>query len=383
MVAAFVSQAAREAPEWRIHAAIGRSRSERVDDALAIIAAERRIWLGDGPVDFQPAKMLNGVLRPRRRARLVITHDEWRAFDACHVAPTFFARPAWGLALERSFPELSAQPTLFNLAEGEAILPFMRSGRRFCSVDAMPLGTYTIPLTPDGTAADPHLAGEIVRHLLESSVHDFTCTFWPLAGYEHIGACKRSDHQASVIDLRDGADAAVARFKGVARRMAGQAIRKGVSCGREQGAVDTYYGLLEEASRRWGMKQPHIPRKLFDAVVALGGDDVEIWIARYCGEAIAGGVLFYGSEEAFFWSAALRADFADLRPSNLLNVEMIKAAAERGMKWYNLGASEGLEGVARFKASLGAQPVNYSSMSWRSPFYERYRRLRSFVSAAS
>lgn len=394
-VNAFIEQVARQAPRWDIHPLIGRSRSERLDDALAMASAERWFSLGDEvdpmlariarvmrkkpvAVKFDPDKPLNGALHRRRHASsIALTSKEWLAFDASHPAPTFFARPAWGMALEKSFNGIVAEPTLFRLTEGEALFPLMRSGRQLASIEAMPLGTYTLPLSPDGSPADPALAEAIVHRFTERSFADFSCTLWPLAGYGAVNGCERTTHQTSVIDLRDGAEAALSRFKGVARRMAGQAVRKGVVCGREPGAVDVYYRLLEDAAKRWGKEAPHLPRRLFDALAEFGGDDVEIWIARYKGEAIAGGIMLYGSSEAFFWSAAMRAQYADLRPSNLLNVEMIKAAVERGMAWYNLGASEGLDGVARFKESLGAELVDYATLSWKSAFRRRYQKLRS------
>src|SRR5579872_700719 len=396
-VAGFLDQVSREAPQWSVHALVGRSRSERVDDMIAMMASERWFRVGASWIDqlirsvarmlrkeavgvkFEPGKPLNGAMKTERRRfrRIKLTPEEWRAFDACHPAQTFFARPAWSAALERAYYGFAAEPTLFRLPEGEAVLPFIRSGRRFVQIEAMPLGTYTLPLTPDGTPADPMLASAIVRHIIASSSDDFSCKLWPLADYQDVGECDKTPHQASVIDLREGADAAIARFKGVARRMAGQALRKGVSVSRESDAMGTYYGMLEESAKRWGLAAPHLPRRIFDAVLEFGGDDVEVWIARYQGEAIAGGVMLYGSEEAFFWSAAMRADFASLRPSNLLNTEMIKASVERGMKWYNLGASEGLGGVERFKESLGAELVDYATLSWKSSVYRQYQRLRT------
>jgi hypothetical protein len=395
-VAAFIEQVGRESPRWDVHPLIGRSRSERFDDMLAMMAAERWLRLDDHQIDpavarvarmmrkepvsvkFNPEEPLNGALHKRRNVTIVnLTQKEWRAFDACHPAPTYFARPGWAMALESSFEGLSAEPKLFRLSEGEALFPLMRSGRRFVSVEAMPLGTYTMPLSPDGEPADPALAEAIVHRIIERSSADFSCTLWPMGGYGSVNGCERTLHQASVIDLRDGAEAALARFKGVARRMAGQAMRKGVVCAPEPDAVGLYYSLLEESAKRWGKEAPHLPRRLFESLVAFGGNDVEIWIARYKGEAIAGGIMLYGSREAFFWSAAMRAKYADLRPSNLLNVEMIKTAVERGMQWYNLGASEGLDGVARFKESLGAESVDYATLSWKSSLYRNYQKIRS------
>ena len=396
VLTSFIDRLARESPEYEVHPLIGRSRSERLDDGLAMIAADLWFSLGDVPVD----PIVSGIARllrktpitagidsgeaPKRSrrnrsrvSRIKMTSKEWRAFDACHIAPTFFARPAWAFALEQTFNGLAAEAVLFRLPEGEAVFPLTRSGRGFVSVQAMPLGTYTLPLRPDGEPADPALAEAIVHSITGADSADFSCTLWPLGGYGAVNGCKRTIHETSVIDLRAGADAALARFKGVARRMAGQAVRKGVVCAREPQAVGLYYDLLEEAAKRWGMDGPHLPRRLFEAIAAFGGDDVEIWIARYNGEAIAGCVTLYGSREAFVWSAAMRAKYADLRPSNLLNTEMIKTAVDRGMQWYNLGASEGLGGVARFKESLGSEVVEYATLSWSSSIYRKYQRLRS------
>jgi len=393
----FIRETRSHAPEWDIHPLMGRSKSQKLDDLLSIAACERWFRLDERQdrflknagtflrkvptvVDVSAGTSLSSLRKKRRPSRKVaFTKREWRAFDACHPAPTFFARPAWGLALERAFGGMTAEPTLFSLDEGEALLPMMRSGKRFVTVEAMPLGSYSLPLRLDGEAVDPTLAAAIVRRIVDNGADVFSGAFWPLANFSNLGACSEVMHETAVIDLRDGAEAALERFKGVARRMAGQAVRKGVSVGREPDAIGIYYGLLEESARRWGMKRPHLPRELFEAVVEFGGDDVEIWIARYKGEAIAGGVMLYGSREAFFWSAALRAEYADLRPSNLLNTEMIRGASERGMQWYNLGASEGLPGVARFKESLGAEFINYSSMTWQSQLYKNYLKLRALV----
>jgi lipid II:glycine glycyltransferase (peptidoglycan interpeptide bridge formation enzyme) len=163
--------------------------------------------------------------------------------------------------------------------------------------------------------------------------------------------------------------------------MAGQAIRRGVTCQKEAGpdAVDCYYDLLVDTAARWGLSQPHIPKTLFQALSHYCGDDVEFWFAKYSGEAIAGVVALYGSEEVNVWSAAMRDDMAVLRPQNLLNVTLIRAAAERGVRWYNLGSSEGLPGVKRFKEGLGARIVLYRTYVYQRPIYRLYSRVRSVL----
>ena len=73
----------------------------------------------------------------------------------------------------------------------------------------------------------------------------------------------------------------------------------------------------------------------------------------------------------------MRQTFAQLRPSNALNVELISAAARRGVHWYNLGASEGLPGVERFKRGLGARTISYSELHHESFRFNAYTRLKT------
>jgi hypothetical protein len=75
----------------------------------------------------------------------------------------------------------------------------------------------------------------------------------------------------------------------------------------------------------------------------------------------------------------MRSDFGTLRPSNALNVALITAAARRGVRWYNLGESEGLPGVARFKQGLGATTIAYSTWRRERPSYALYSALRALA----
>ena len=313
-----------------------------------------------------------------------LSADAWMAMDR-RPAPAFQARPAWALALADADPAYEAWPLRCTFADGSGcIVPLVRSrgplGWRVLS--GTPLGGYTLALEEDGAIADAARATAAMRAILERAAHSVTLTPWPLAFAEpvELGA-KATHHETSVIDLGDGAAAALARMDGKCRRMAGQAERRGVRCSRSSlpDAAARYYAMLEESALRWGRDKPTFPRTLLESLVARGGDAVEIWFAEYQGEQIAGGVMLYGSDEANFWSAAMRSDFGTLRPSNALNVALIAAAASRGVRWYNLGSSEGLPGVARFKEGLGAQTVRYPT--WRSErrAYAVYRSLRSLT----
>jgi CelD/BcsL family acetyltransferase involved in cellulose biosynthesis len=309
---------------------------------------------------------------------------EWKAFDAKHRAPTFFARPAWALALAKAFGTMEPAPLRVRVhGEPPVIVPLMRMGggalrwREFCG---FPLGGYTCFLDErDGAPVDEIRANHVISEIARFA-HAATLVPWPLGPrptLRHEGAT----HETAVVDLRGGIDAALANVEGVFRRMAGQAARRGVTCApsREADAVDTYYELLEASAKRWGLEKPSTPKALIGALVEYGGDDVEVWFARAEGRAIGGGVVFYGASEFFFWSAAMLAEFGRLRPSNALNFALMRAAADRGMSWYNLGSSEGLPGVARFKSDLGAQGVEYRDVALARARFKLYRTVRRAI----
>jgi len=291
--------------------------------------------------------------------RLDIT--QWRDYDREHPAPTFFARPAWALAIAEVYP--SYMPTLLRVHVRGAqpvLVPMLEHRERTLRLrrfSGFPLGGYTCFLHHDGSQASQRECDLALREI-SGFAHSAKIVPWPLGP---TPSAPGREHLTAVVDLSGGIEAALEGVDGCFRRMAGQAARRGVTCAPSYGseAVETYYDLLRESAKRWGIPEPVERRALIDALVRHGGDDVEIWFARAEGRAIAGGIVFYGGQEFFFWSAAMLGEFSRLRPSNALNFALLHAAAQRGMQWYNLGSSEGLPGVARFKKDLGAREVAY------------------------
>jgi hypothetical protein len=308
---------------------------------------------------------------------------DWYAFDAEHPAPTFYGRPAWASALAAAFPHMHPYPVWVDCAGTRVLIPLMRSSgarlnwREFVG---MPRHSYTCALREDGSLASAH-EFEAAISALGHCCDALTISPWPLGPMPAVPTWRRTPHETAVIDISHGAEEALRGVAGVTRRMAGQAARRGVECAplRSGLAVNIYYDMLREASERWGLATPPFPKELLESLVAYGGDNVEIWFAQRDAHPIAGGVVFYGSSELLFWSAAMRHNFTHLRPSNALNFALIQAAADRNMHWYNLGASEGLPGVERFKRGLGARAVPYADLHYESVPFHAFSRLRASI----
>jgi hypothetical protein len=308
----------------------------------------------------------------------------WAQLDEASPAPTFFARPAYAKALQQTYAHLEAAPLLAQYRGTSYIIPAVRvRGRmRPRSAEGFPFGGYTCVMRADNAQpADAATAGAVLR---DAAAHAGTlsCVYWPLAEQPRLAGFDYNTYETAVIDCGAGLEAALAGMRGVTRRMVGQALRRGVSCIQhptDAHGLDVYYAMLQEASAGWGLREPTIPRALLDAVAREGGENVELWFALLDGEPIAGGVVLFGRDELFFWSAAMRREFSRFRPSNALNARLIERACERGVRWYNLGASEGLSGVERFKTDLGAQAVTYHRITARSKTFRAYLALRNVL----
>ncbi len=306
---------------------------------------------------------------------------DWLAYDEEHPAPTFFARPAWALALADASPSLAPAPLCVDVNGRTAIVPTMQSRSRFRMRDhlAFPLGGYSCVLDAEGGLLDEESAnlalGEIGRR-----VDHLRIVPWPLGPALNAPRASSNVYETAVIDCSEGFDAVLANIRGVTRRMAGQAERRGVMCERADASdLPIYFDILKIASQGWGLPKPPVSFELLDAVLKRGGDDAQLWFALLDGKPIGGGVVLFGSDELFFWSAAMLRDYGKYRPSNALNLALLRNACERGVRWYNLGASEGLEGVARFKHDLGATAIPYTELSLRRPAFAFYERVRHAV----
>lgn len=311
---------------------------------------------------------------------------EWLEMDARAAAPTYFARPGWALALADAYPNLRPAPLRIRTGRRDVVVPLMRAHGgplRWREYRGFPLGAYTCFLREDGSPADGQDA-TLALNAIARFADAATIVPWPLGPMPKTSA-QTVSHETSVVDLSSGIDAALGNVEGIFRRMAGQAERRGVVCSvsRDAGSVDRYYALLEESAKRWGLERPGISRDFIAALVRHGGADVEIWFARAEDRDIAGGVVFYGGSELFFWSAAMLAQYGRLRPSNALNFALMRAAAARGMSWYNLGSSEGLPGVARFKRDLGATGIPYHEIRLERAPFRIYSSVRRAVAARS
>ena len=79
-----------------------------------------------------------------------------------------------------------------------------------------------------------------------------------------------------------------------------------------------------------------------------------------------GGYLLYGRNDAMAWIGAMDREFSRVNPTENRHDKVIADLYKEGVPWYNLGGCEGLTGVSSFKKKIGAVPIPYHVLYWRS-----------------
>lgn len=155
--------------------------------------------------------------------------------------------------------------------------------------------------------------------------------------------------------------------------------------------LDDYWALYLESLRRWGRSDVPYPRALFEAL--LDSPAVRLWTLRVAGQLLGAVMIFETRTQALYWqgvsraadavapaagtSAGAGATLTTAYPLLRLMDAVLADLAVRGIPELNLGASQGLPQVARFKAELGAQPVSYPALAWDSAAWRAAQALQA------
>jgi hypothetical protein len=178
------------------------------------------------------------------------------------------------------------------------------------------------------------------------------------------GGWQRQEHVTHVLDLAPP-EVMRASFSRGCRARGNKARRLGLSTEvyAAPDAPTLFYDLYLDSVRRWGAKITWIrPRSFFEAVLAAGEPHVALHLARHRGQPAAVMLVCGWGVGAHYLAGAADASLMEYCPSNLLMEEAAAVWHARGKRFLDLGSSNGLEGVARFKESFGARRLPYAEI---------------------
>jgi len=165
---------------------------------------------------------------------------------------------------------------------------------------------------------------------------------------------------ASVVRLAQGLEAARGRIDRKHRQEMRRARERGLAFAEEPAALEACYALHAAQGARWRGHRA-LPLALSRRLLAAdpARPVARLFTLRLAGELVSGALALDGPHETFVWWSGTHRSGRRLHAFPLLLWSVVEWAAAAGRSRVNLGASTGLEQVAAFKHSLGAEEVRY------------------------
>lgn len=277
---------------------------------------------------------------------------EWDAFVRSQPEWTHFHLYGWRTVHERVYghdcPFLAARDASGTL-RGVLPLVLVRSpifGRYLVS---MPYVNYGGPLgDAEAVAALGRAAAELGR------AHRVRLVELRSRGPQPIDLPVSHRKITVVLDLpAGGPDALFGSFSAKLRSQIRRPQKEGMTVHFGRAELGAFFDVFSAHMRDLGT--PTQPRRLFETIADVFGDDVWVAAVRHEGRPIAAGLaLRWGSEVEITWASALE-QYKKLSPNMLLYWGLLERAATEGLAVFNFGLCTPGAGTHRFKQQWGSR----------------------------
>jgi hypothetical protein len=126
-------------------------------------------------------------------------------------------------------------------------------------------------------------------------------------------------------------------------------------------------------SHGWQQPGSTMPEAFFTSLARTGY--AEVWTVRFHGRIVGAALFLVGRHEVQYQASGTERIESTLSAMDALIWAASRHYRQRGLATMNLGASDGLESVARFKQKFGAQPVTYLRTTYVLPGFARLKWL--------
>jgi hypothetical protein len=290
---------------------------------------------------------------------------------ACPWA-TYFHTAAWAGCMADTFPGFTAEALGCALEDGTpVVLPcvvkkkkrLLRQVKDYKSMEPGVYGGFIAPrlLAPQETE---RLAAAVLR--IKGSSGRIVETPW-----QHLNlkgsfiAKKLSSH---IVELGPEFETLQREFSRGQKSNLSQARRKLIKVrpAATWQDIEAYFSLYQETVKRWGETAGAVySKELFMKLFNMQDEHIIFTLAEVEHKIVAGIIALAWGRTIIYWHGAALQEFFKHYPNNLLHAELMAWGCANGFKLYDMGPSAGLEGVARFKESFGAQARDFKSYRWK------------------
>ena len=305
--------------------------------------------------------------------------DRWDAFvDGCPEA-SFFHRAGWSEVIERAF----RHRTYFLYAEQDG---------RIAGV--LPLGHVKSRLFGNALISTPFCVyggvlaeSEAARGALTQAAVDLAHEL----GVDYLEMRNRVSREPSwrtrelYVTFRKRIDAdAETNLRAIPRKQRAM-VRKGIAAdlrGEIDADIGRFYEGFAESVRNLGT--PVLPRRYFQLLKDVFGEDCEILTVTRSGRLVASVMSFYFRDEVLPYYAGGTASARALKGNDFMYWDLMCRAANRGCRVFDYGRSKKGAGSYDFKRNWGFEPeplyyeclpVKAESVPDVNPMNPKYRLL--------
>ena len=275
----------------------------------------------------------------------------WEAFVARETAATFFHRAGWREVLERAF----GHPTYYLYAESngqiEGILPLghIRSRLFGNALVSTPFCVYggIVATTPAAREALDRAACELAQRLGVDHLE--------LRNLEPSGGGRPT--KDLYVTFRKAIDPDPEKNMLAIPRKQRAMVRKGINAGLVSATdenLDRFYDTYAASVHRLGT--PVFARKYFETLKAVFGNDCEILCVAHEGRTVASVMNFYFRDEVLPYYGGGTHAAREVAANDFMYWEVMRRAAERGLKVFDYGRSKQGTGSYSFKKNWGFEP---------------------------
>ena len=240
---------------------------------------------------------------------------------------------------------------------------FVKSGLTGNRIISYPFSDYCDPLVSNESEL------RAVLEALEESRIDLGAQFFELrcfkSGNPSDNSAAQPEYYNHCLSLDGGPDAIFRSFhKSSIQRAVKKAQRLDLEiiAGEDHSHLEAFYRLHIMTRKKQGV--PVQPFRFFENLMNAftPGNMLTLLLARHQGRFIAGIIMMWFKDTAYFQFGASNDEFAHLRANQWLMWKAIQQAQERGYKRFDFGrTSPTNKGLMRYKSQWGTEdlPLNY------------------------
>ena len=276
----------------------------------------------------------------------------WDDFVLSCSEATFFHRSAW----QRIIREVFRHPTYFLYAEDDlgirGVLPLAHVNSRLFgnALVGLPFAVY------GGVAAVDAEAAMALENAAQDLAHELDVDHLELRNLtpRHADWPTQDLYVTFRKEILPDVDANMLAIPRKQRAMVRKGIKNGLVCTVDRNA-DRFFRLFADNVHRHGT--PAMPKRYFDALLTIFGDDCEVLtVTGPDGQLLSSVLSFYFRDEVLPYYAGDDESARHLAANDFKYWELMRRACERGIKIFDYGRSKEGTGPYSFKKNWGFEP---------------------------